>query len=61
MSAEETRKFIKEYIGNMDMENRLKNTEKTINEFSKRVDCIADLEKKLYSFTKEFDFGSLTR
>lgn len=25
------------------------------------MDCIADLEKKLYAFTKEFDFGGITR
>lgn len=31
MSSEETRKFIKEYIGNMDLETRIKNSEKSIS------------------------------
>jgi hypothetical protein len=61
MGAEETRKFIKEYISNMDLEARIKNSEKSITEFGKRIDCVSDLEKKLHSFTKEFDFGSITR
>jgi hypothetical protein len=61
MGAEDTRKFIREYISNMDLETRIKNSEKSITEFGKRVDCITDLEKKLHAFTKEFDFGSLSR
>ena len=61
VSTEEIIKLIKDYMLNIDVESRIKKSEGDIKDFNSSIDLIKEMDRKIQTFTKEFDFGYLTK
>lgn len=61
LNVQEIVKLIKDYMLNLDVEERIKKNETDIKGFNNSIDLIKDMDRKIQIFTKEFDYGFIIK